>query len=440
MEYPNLEEEEAMKRTFLVLSMLLIAALLISACGTAATEEPAAPEEPAVPEEPAEPEEPAPEEPMAFECTDTIGCVDYAPGDPIRIASALVISGPNIDLGTDSQYGVEIAIDFQGELMGHPVELQAEDDGCSAEGGQTAGQKIVSDPTILAVVGTSCSGAGVPMAEVISEAGYVMVSPSNTSPTLTDPDIAWQPGYLRTAHNDNFQGAAMADFAYNELGLRSAAAIHDGDPYTESLSRVFYESFQGLGGEGVLFTAVNKGDTDMRPVLTAVSAAGPPELLYYPVFTAEGGFLTKQAREVAGLEDTVLSAADGMISDAAIDAVGEAGEGMYFSGPDTSFSGDLYDRFLERYIEKVGSAPISVFHGHAFDAANMIFACVEEVGVLDEDGTLHIGRQDMRDCLYATENFAGVTGNLTCDQYGDCADVRIVVKQLQDGVYVPVWP
>jgi branched-chain amino acid transport system substrate-binding protein len=439
MEYPNLEEEEAMKRTLLVLSMLLIAALLISACGGAATEEPAAPEEPAVPEEPA-PEEPAPEEPAAFECTDAIGCVDYAPDDPIRIASALVISGPNIDLGTDSQYGVEIAIDFQGELMGHSVELQAEDDGCSAEGGQTAGQKIVSDPTIIAVVGTSCSGAGVPMAEVISEAGYVMVSPSNTSPTLTDPDIAWKPGYLRTAHNDNFQGAAMADFAYNELGLRSAAAIHDGDPYTESLARVFYESFQGLGGEGVLFTAVNKGDTDMRPVLTAVSAAGPPELLYYPVFTAEGGFLTKQAKEVAGLEDTVLSAADGMISDAAIDAVGEAGEGMYFSGPDTSFSGDLYDRFLEAYVEKVGSAPISVFHGHAFDAANMIFACIDKVGVLDEDGTLHIGRQDMRDCLYATKDFAGVTGNLTCDQYGDCADVRIVVKQLQNGAYVPVWP
>jgi branched-chain amino acid transport system substrate-binding protein len=178
----------------------------------------------------------------------------------------------------------------------------------------------------------------------------------------------------------------------------------------------------------------------MRPVLTAVSAAGPPEFLYYPVFTAEGAFLTKQAKEVSGLEDTILSAADGMISAAVIDAVGEAGEGMYFSGPDTSYSGELYDKFLAKYVEKYGSEPISVFHAHAFDATNMIFACIEKVGVKEDDGTLHVGRQDMRDCLMATSGFVGITGTLTCDQYGDCADPQISVKQLQSGEYVRIWP
>jgi branched-chain amino acid transport system substrate-binding protein len=375
----------------------------------------------------------------SYECTDPLGCVSYGPDEPIRIASALVISGPNVDLGTDSQYGVEIAIKFKESLFGHPIELQAEDDGCSAEGGQAAGQKIVSDPSIVAVVGTSCSGAGVPMSEVVSEAGYSMVSPSNTSPALTDPGVAWHEGYLRTAHNDEVQGKAMAQFAFNELGVTKVAAIHDGDPYTEGLARVFADSFVGLGGQVVEFTAVNKGDTDMRPVLAAVAAAGPPELIYYPVFTAEGGFLTKQAKEVTGLEDTILAAADGMISDAAIEAVGEAGEGMYFSGPDLGYSGDVYESFLATYIEDYGSRPISVFHAHAFDAANMIFACVEEVAV--EDGaSIHIGRQALRDCLFATEDFEGITGSLTCNEYGDCADPKIAVNQLQDGVYVPIWP
>lgn len=375
-----------------------------------------------------------------FECADELGCVDVAPGDPIRIASALVISGPNTDLGTDSQYGVEIAMDFKDTVLGHPIELQAEDDGCNAEGGQTAGQKIVSDPSIVAVVGTSCSGAGVPMSEVVSGAGYVMVSPSNTAPSLTDPDEAWNVGYLRTAHNDKVQGRAMANFAFNELGVSSAAAIHDGDPYTEGLARVFADSFEELGGTIVEFTAVNKGDTDMRPVLTSVAAAGPPELIYYPVFTAEGGFITKQAKEVSGLEDTILAAADGMISEAAIEAVGEAGEGMYFSGPDLGYSGSMYQDFLAAYENKYGSQPISVFHAHAFDAANMIFGCVESVAVTEDDGTLHIGRQAMRDCLYATTGFNGITGTLTCDQWGDCADPKIAVNQLQSGAYVPIWP
>jgi len=399
-----------MKRSILILGLLVVASLVLSACGGS-----------------------------AYECDDPLGCVSYAEGEPIRIASALVISGPNTDLGTDSQYGAEIAIDFKGEIKGHAIELQAEDDGCSAEGGQAAGQKIVSDPTILAVVGTSCSGAGVPMAEVISEAGYVMVSPSNTAPSLTDPDQAWKPGYLRTAHNDKVQGRAMADFAINVLGVTSAAAIHDGDPYTEGLARVFADSFEEMGGTIVEFTAVNKGDTDMRPVLAAVAAAGPPEFLYYPVFTAEGGFLTKQAKETSGLENTILAAADGMISGAAIDAVGEAGEGMYFSGPDLSFSGGTYEAFLAKYIEKYGSEPISVFHAHAFDAANMIFACVEEVGV-DDGGALHVGRQALRNCLYATKDYAGITGTLTCNEYGDCADAKISVSQLQSGEYVRIWP
>lgn len=399
-----------LKRIF-IFSTLIALALILSACGGA-----------------------------QYECEDAIGCVTNAPDEPIRIASALVISGANADLGLDSQYGVEIAIVFQGDLVGHEVELQAEDDGCSAEGGQAAGQKIVSDPTIVAVIGTSCSGAGVPMSEVVSEAGYAMVSPSNTAPSLTDGDVAWNPGYLRTAHNDEVQGKAMANFAFDVLGVTKVAAIHDGDPYTEGLAKVFADSFEGLGGTVVEFTAVNKGDTDMRPVLAAVAAAGPPELLYYPVFTAEGGFLTKQAKEVTGLEDTILSAADGMISSAAIEAVGEAGEGMYFSGPDLSFSGALYDEFLAQYIADYGSEPISVFHAHAFDATNMVFACVEEVAVVEDNGTVHIGRKALRSCLYATKGFEGITGTLSCNQYGDCADPQISVSQIQNGAYEKIWP
>ena len=140
------------------------------------------------------------------------------------------------------------------------------------------------------------------------------------------------------------------------------------------------------------------------------------------------------------MEAATLAAADGCISDAAAEAIGEAGEGMYFSGPDISSAGELYEQFKAAYLEKYGTETLSVFHAHAFDATNMIFDCIEAVGVLDEDGTLHIGRQAMRDCLYATVGHAGITGTLTCDQYGDCADPKISVSQLQGGEYVRIWP
>lgn len=376
---------------------------------------------------------------QALECTDALGCVEVGPDDPLLLASSLVISGPNTDLGLDSQHGVEIALDFRGEVLGHAVELQPEDDGCNAEGGQTSAQKIVSNPQIVAMVGTSCSGAGVPAAKIISDAGFAMVSPSNTSPALTDPE-QHQAGYLRTAHNDTIQGAAMAEFAYNDLGLRKAAAIHDGDPYTEGLASVFSEAFQSLGGEMVAFEAIAPDASDVTAPLTTIAAAGPPELIYYPVFIPLGSLITKQAKTVSGLDGVVLAAADGVQSPSFLDAAGDAAEGMYASGPDLSFGNELYDRFLAAYQEAYGTEPTAPFHAHAFDATNMILDAVEKVAQVGDDGTLLIGRQALRDALFATSGMAGITGTITCDANGDCADPKISVSQVQGADFVKVWP
>jgi branched-chain amino acid transport system substrate-binding protein len=46
----------------------------------------------------------------------------------------------------------------------------------------------------------------------------------------------------------------------------------------------------------------------------------------------------------------------------------------------------------------------------------------------------------MRDCLGETANFSGLTGTLTCDEFGDCADPKISVSELQGGEYVKIWP
>lgn len=430
-----------MKRFLPVFILLLILSLTIVACG-GDEEEPAAEAPTEVPaEEPTEAPAEEPTEAPAEEmmCDDAIGCVEIAPGDPILLASALVISGPNTQLGQDSQRGVEIALDYRGEVLGHALELQPEDDGCNAEGGQASAQKIVSNPQIVAMIGTSCSGAGVPAAQIISDNGYVMVSPSNTAVVLTDPNGAWRPGYLRTAHNDSIQGAAMANFVFNELGLTKAAAIHDGDPYTEGLASVFRDSFTELGGEIVAFEAESADATNVEPLLTTIAAAGP-EILYFPTFTSLSALITKTAKDIAGLEDVVLASADGALSQDFLEATGEDAEGMYHSGPDLTFGNELYDTFLATYVEVYGEEPPAVFHAHSFDAANLILDAIEKVAQVGNDGTLLIGRQALRDALYATAGYEGITGTLTCDEFGDCADAKINVNQVQDGDFAPIWP
>jgi branched-chain amino acid transport system substrate-binding protein len=114
---------------------------------------------------------------------------------------------------------------------------------------------------------------------------------------------------------------------------------------------------------------------------------------------------------------------------------------MYASGPDLSFENTFYqDEFLPAYEQMFGSEPTAPFHAHSYDATMMVLDAVEEVAQEGSDGTLLIGRQALRDALYATSGFEGITGTLSCDEVGDCANPAIAVSQVQDGEFVRIWP
>lgn len=229
-------------------AVLVIVLLTLAACtGNTAS---SASEQASVDSSGAPASEPAnTEDPTAACDADEFGCVEYADGDPITIGTALAITGDVATLGLDSQYGAEIAGQFkndEGGVLGHDIEWIHEDAGCGdAATGQTAAQALVADADLLvAVIGTSCSRTAVPAAPVLAQEGITLISPSNTSPTLTDPDDDEFAGefYLRTAHNDLVQGAAVAQWAC-EQGFATAATIHDGSTYSDNLQAVFAEEF-----------------------------------------------------------------------------------------------------------------------------------------------------------------------------------------------------
>jgi branched-chain amino acid transport system substrate-binding protein len=365
-----------------------------------------------------------------------LGAVTIAPGGAVEVRALQSISGGTAFLGDDQVRGIELAIEDYGDVQGHPISLGTpEDDGCSAEGGQAGAQAILAQEGVLGVIGTTCSGSAAAASPLLSAAGLVLISGSNTSPSLTS-DLEgtagenYHPGYYRTAHNDLFQGATAAKFAFEELGLTKAAAVHDGDPYTDGLATAFANAFTELGGEVVIYTAVNKGDTDMTAVLTAVAAVGP-EIVYFPIFQPEGDFIIQQAGGIAGLEDVAWMGADGLSVDAFMELPETAG--MYFSGPDlrfgtnTGFTGTSYDDLVARYTAAYGEAPIAAFHAHTYDATMLLLSAIDAVAVVDADGTMHVDRQALRDELNATTGFSGVIGTLACDAFGDCGSQAISV-------------
>jgi branched-chain amino acid transport system substrate-binding protein len=376
---------------------------------------------------------------------DEFGCVEIAAGAPIKIGSLLSISGETAFLGTDSNHGIELAIDdldgsldaTPGQLLDHEVELQQEDDGCSAEGGQAGGTALAADPEIVAVIGTSCSSSALGVADtILGDKGILLFSPSNTNPGLTSEE-AHQPFYFRTAHNDLIQGAIVGEYVFNELGIDSAATINDESPYADGLAAAFRDTFEGLGGTITAVEQVNSADTDLGPVLNSI-AQGNPGAVYGPNFNPVCALTATQGLDILP-EGTVQLGSDGCLESAFLETAGDLPKGYYYaSSPDLSVfaQGDFYkNEFIPAYKDQFGTAPTAVFHAHAYDAANILFDAIEQVAVDDGSGNLTISRTALRDAVQATADYDGVTGTITCTPLGDCAtDVTI-------GLYeYPNWP
>jgi branched-chain amino acid transport system substrate-binding protein len=370
------------------------------------------------------------------------GCVEVGPDEPINIGVSQVISGADASLGQDQVNGIELAVDYRdgafdgkdGTLLDHPIKLTIEDDGCSAEGGQAAIQALVADESVVGILGTSCSSGALGVGDTIaSEKGVLLFSGSNTNPALTAQGTH-QPFYARTAHNDRIQGAIVAEFALGELGAKTAATIADESPYTQGLVAAFEQNFEAGGGTITGSEQVNSEDTDFKAPLRSLEE-GTPDVLYFPIFVAACTLVIKQANEI--MPDTERIVSDGCLSADTLKNAGADADGVYASSPDPAgTASDFYfDEFLPAYKEQFGTEPLSVFHAHSYDAANILMDAIETVAVQNDDGSLSIPRQALRDEVFATNGYQGTVGTFTCTELGDCAtDVTI-------GVFLaPGWP
>ena len=388
---------------------------------------------------------------------DEFGSVEIAAGEPINVGVAQVISGADAALGQDQVNGIELAVDYldgtfdatAGTLLDHPVELAVEDELCTAEGCQAAATALSADPSIVGVLGTICSSAALGVADtILGDKGILLFSGSNTNPALTSEE-AHQPFYARTAHNDRIQGAVVAEYALNEQGATKLATIHDESPYTQGLTAAAAVNFEAGDGTVTLQEQINSEDTDFKPVLRAI-AETDPDVLYAPVFVAACSLILKQAVDI--MPDVTIMASDGCMSSDTLKSAGDAVDGVFLSSPDVTVfqEGDFFaNDFLPAYKDQFGTAPTSahatagargppptsVFHAHAFDAANVLFDAIEQVAVVNDDGSLSIPRTALRDAVFATSGYEGLTGIITCTELGDCA--TYVTIGIFEG---PNWP
>ena len=399
------------KRLFFVLSLLVVASMMLAACGSpAVTEAPAA-------------DAPTAEAPAA---TDVPAA---APADAkvIKIASQTPLSGDQSVLGVDIKRGAELGLEqFSGPLteMGFKVELAPFDDQANPDTGVANAKQIVSDPAILCGVGHLNSGVMIPSSEEYHSAGLAFVSPANTNPKVTDR------GYLevnRIVGRDDVQGVVGAQFAQAQ-GVKSVFIVHDKTAYGQGVAEFFRQEAEKIGMTVIGFEGTEE-KANFDAILTPVIASAP-DMLYFGGLYPQAGVMFKQARE-KGFVGTFMGP-DGMDSSALVEIGGASlldGGGIFYStvaGPASVYPGTA--KFQEDFKAKFGADP-QPFAAQGFDSMAICLKAIEDAAKA-KNGELPT-RTEVANAIRAIKDFPGITGTFSFNAIGDVAVAKYFVIQVK---------
>ena len=345
----------------------------------------------------------------------------------IKIATQSPLSGGQAALGEGIKNGAQLAIEqLKGpiEALGFKVELVPFDDQAKPDVGVANAKQLVNDPDILAVIGHLNSGVAIPSSETYKDYDLVMVSPANTNPCITDR------GYLvvnRVCGRDDVQGAVGAEFAFNELKVKTAFVIHDKTTYGQGVAEFFKKRFEELGGKVLGFEGTEE-KANFDPLITAIQAANP-ELIYFGGIYDQAGVFFKQARE-KGVKAIFLGP-DGMDSSELAKIAGDAVVGMYYTSvaaPPTVYEGAK--KFIQDYKAKFGKDP-EPFSAQAYDATAIVLKAIE--AAINEAGGQKPSRKAVAQKVRATKDFQGITGVITFDERGDPVKAKYFVIKVVSG-------
>ncbi len=376
-------------------------------------------------------------------CEDPLGCIAVARGDPVRIGAMAALSGNASHLGKDSQRAIELAIlDRDNTLLDHRIELIVTDSGCEAEAAKVAAELVVEDEDVIGIIGPTCSVSAETAVPIVNDLGLTLISPSATASYLTESTPS---GFFRTIASNAYQAQLAAQFAFSQLNARSAAIITDETAVGDELQQTFAAAFTEFGGQITYQNSIAPGDSKTTQILQDAGTT-QPDVLYLAMFEPEANLIANRIPEITGLRDTVLLGSTGLFSERFPSDVGAPTiNGMYILGP--VIDDTIYNAYIERWLARYETPPKSLHNPYAYDATNLLLDTIESIAQIDSHGNILIGLQAMRDALYATKAYPGITGSLSCSPQGDCAAptglgmYRISLAEINENQWPPelVW-
>lgn len=296
--------------------------------------------------------------------------------DTIKIAVAGPFTGALTQYGAMVKEGVDTAVEqinAAGGVLGKQIEAVTIDDGCEPKQGPVVANRVVNDE-IHYVVGHVCSGATIAATDIYNNEGVVMVTPSATSPAVTDGKSYDM--IFRTIGRDDQQGPAAAQFILEKIKPTAVAILHDKQSYGQGIASSVKSELEKGGVKVVLFEGINAGDSDYSAVITKLKSSDA-DFVYYGGYHPEMGLLLRQGAE-QGL-DVKFMGPEG-VGNPDINAIaGGAVEGLLVTLP-ADFTQDPTNAAIVKAFTDKKRNPSGAFQLTAYSATVAITEGIKGVG------------------------------------------------------------
>ena len=324
----------------------------------------------------------------------------------VKIGINLELSGRFAAIGNQTLNGIKVANLQTPEVLGQKVELVICDNETSREGSIACAQRFVNEG-VIGVLGAISSSMSIPAAEVLQDAGIIMISTSSTNPQTTQIGEF----IFRMAYTDDFQGKLAAAYVVKDLGAKRIAVFRQiDDDYSYGLAGFFDDTAKKLGAKTLVQDFV-ANTVDFTAQLNNIRSF-KPDAIYYSGFCAEGAPFMKQLRE-QGFTQQVIGA-DASDDPQCPEGAGAAFDGYIFTGFATPnliadpAAKKRAEAFKAKYFEVFKDAKPGDFNGFVLagaDSYNVLVAAIKAAGSTDVKA--------VRDALANMEHYPGVSGDIT---------------------------
>lgn len=349
----------------------------------------------------------------------------------VKIGFVAQLTGADSYIGQAAKLAVEDRvqeINDAGGIKGYQIKLITYDSRSVVEDAVAAAKRLIEQDRVAAAIGPEWSGAAIPIAEIADAAQvpFFSTTASNIMVTVDDSGNV-NPYMFRACFIDPYQGYALADFAYKELGKRKAAFITDVTAaYSVGIQNYFEDHFSELGGEVVAKEGYQANDTEFRAQVSKVAESGA-DLLVIPTATYRDAALIAKQAVALGLDIQYLGV-DGWVSDDLLAMAAAELDGAYLSSGVSTESPE-FQEYNAAFEAKHGKKA-TVYAYYALDA---LYALEYAIGVAIDK----TGKPDSVAIKEALENMTDIqafTSKLTIEpDTHNPHNKPVIIMQIKDG-------